>query len=220
MIEASFLCQTDKEPTISHFYLSIPTPPSVLTQEEQIAILKVTGEHVSGFRDHMIISLGFATGMREHELAALTVGDVLDKKGSIRRHIILNTFKKATDKPAPQDVILSESVPTKLKKYLQWKKRENHDLSTKAPLFLSRKGNPLSTKSMRTMFTKWQKAAGFDSIYNFHSIRHSACTNLYRKTKDLRLVQLVARHKSIASTQRYAHPSLEELVAAVQNINC
>jgi len=48
------------------FVTNIPTPPRVLTEAEQTALLKVTGEHRDGFRDHMIIALALGTGLRVH----------------------------------------------------------------------------------------------------------------------------------------------------------
>ena len=51
---------------------------------------------------------------------------------------------------------------------------------------------------------------------SFHSVRCAACTNLYRRTKDIRLTQRFARHKSILTTSICAHPSDEDLVRAVR----
>ena len=56
---------------------TISRPVKTLTEAEQRALLKVTGQHVDGFRDHVIFSLAMGTGLREHELLALDVGDGL-----------------------------------------------------------------------------------------------------------------------------------------------
>ena len=53
---------------------AIAKPPRTLTDLEQKMILKTTGEHRDGFRDHCIISLALGTGLREHELLALDCG--------------------------------------------------------------------------------------------------------------------------------------------------
>lgn len=205
---------------MSHYFESIPTPPRVLTSEEQKRLLKITGLRVDGLRDHILISAALGTGMREHELCALKVGDIVDRAGRVKSHIILTTFKKATDNPALQDIVIPERLRVKFKKYLDWKKRQGHSMTADAPLFLSKKKNALSTKATRTMFRKWQEEADFDAFYTFHSLRHTAITNVYRKTRDLRLAQRFARHKSLAYTQRYAHPTIEDIVIAVQDIPC
>ena len=55
---------------------AIQRPPRTLTELEQATRLKVTGEHRSGYRDHVILAVALGTGLREHEIAALDVGDV------------------------------------------------------------------------------------------------------------------------------------------------
>jgi integrase len=55
---------------------------------------------------------------------------------------------------------------------------------------------------------------------SFHSTRHSSLTNVYRRTRDIRLTQRVARHKSITSTIRYAGPSDEDVLRAVRDLPC
>jgi integrase len=75
---------------------AIPRPPRTLTEVEQAALLKVTGEHRDGFRDHVIFAVALGTGLREHEIAALDVGDVLHEDGRVRRRIALRTFKRSS----------------------------------------------------------------------------------------------------------------------------
>ena len=87
-------------------------------------------------------------------------------------------------------------------------------------LTVSRKGNRLSTRQVRHAFQIWQRRAGFERRFSFHSVRHSAITNLYEDTRDIRLAQRFARHKSITSTQIYTHPTDEALFRAVQELPC
>jgi site-specific recombinase XerD len=65
-----------------------------------------------------------------------------------------------------------------------------------------------------------QQRAGFDRLYPFHCLRHSAVTNVYRKTRDLFLAQRFARHVSPLTTTVYTHPSDEELQFQVRGLNC
>ena len=89
-----------------------------------------------------------------------------------------------------------------------------------SPIFVSRLGTRLSARQLRHAFGVWQKRCGFDRHFNFHSLRHCACTNVYRASRDIRLTQRFARHKSIVSTAIYTHPSDEELLRSVQNLIC
>jgi len=205
---------------MSRYTDHIPTPPPTITDEEQRRLLQVTGEHRAGFRDHVIVALALGTGLREHEIAALDVGDVVTPEDSVRRQIRLRVFKRSNPDSEFQQVMLSDTLRVKLRHFLGWKERHGQDLAPTAPLFVSRKRNRLSTRQMRTLFARWQDRAGFERRYSFHALRHTACTNHYRQCRDLRLTQRFARHRSVATTQRYTHPSLEELLASVQGLRC
>jgi len=78
---------------------TISRPVKTLTEAEQRALLKVTGQHVDGFRDHVIFSLAMGTGLREHELLALDVGDVFDDAGRAKRRVALRVFKRSAKEP-------------------------------------------------------------------------------------------------------------------------
>jgi site-specific recombinase XerC len=199
---------------------SIVRPICTLTEREVAAVLRVTGQHIAGFRDHCIISLALATGLREHEILALNVGDVFDAHGRAKRHVLLRVFKRSAEHPAPQQVILSDTVRAKLEKLLSIRRREELGLTSESPIFVSRLGKRLSSRSLREMFGKWQERAGLERHFGFHSLRHTACGSLYRRSRDIRLTQRFARHASINSTVVYTHPSDDELARAVQELAC
>jgi integrase len=79
---------------------AIAKPPRTLTDLEQKLILKTTGEHLDGFRDHVLISLALGTGLREHELLALDCGDVFGEDGRARRRVALRVFKCSAGRTA------------------------------------------------------------------------------------------------------------------------
>jgi site-specific recombinase XerC len=199
---------------------AVARPPRTLTELEQKLLLKVTGEHRDGFRDHVLISLALGTGLREHELLALDLGDVFDGDGRAKRRVALRVFKRSADEPAVQEVVLPDLVRAKLEKLRAWKKREGESLAPDAPLFVSRLGRRLSARQLRENFATWQRRAGFERRLSFHALRHTACSTLYRRTKDIRLTQRFARHKSILTTSIYAHPSDEDMVRAVRELPC
>ena len=72
-------------------------PPRTLTEREQHQLLKATGERRDGFRDHVIYAMALSTGLREHELVGLDVGDVFDDDGNARRRVTLRVFKGSRD---------------------------------------------------------------------------------------------------------------------------
>jgi integrase/recombinase XerC len=194
-------------------------PPRTLTDAETKKILDVTGKAAAGFRDHMIISLAIGTGLRQSEIVELTIGDVTkaDRK-TPKRTIQLVKFKRAAAGADPSDhrVHLPDATFYKLEKYLRSIKAWEYFPDT--CLFTSRKNMSLSTRAVRAMFHTWQERAGFDQLYNFHSLRHTAITTVRRLTKDIRVAQRFARHANIATTVRYEHISDQEVAAAVKGL--
>ena len=199
---------------------TISRPARTLTESEQRLLLKFTGQRLDGFRDHVIYSLALGAGLREHEILALDVGDVFDDSGHAKRRLALRIFKRSSEEPAPQEVLLPDVVRAKLDKLLAGRKRAGEALAATTPVFASRLGRRLSARQLRHAFGVWQKRAGFERHFNFHAPRHTACTNLYRGSRDLRLTQRFARHKSVLTTSIYTHPSDEELLRSVQGLIC
>lgn len=203
-------------------------PPRTPTDREVKKILKVTGESKAGFRDHVIISLALGCGLRESEIVALNVGDVATQKDrkKPKRIIPLKVFKRAGHGPGTdpdfQRVHVPDATYYKLEKYLKAYEppppAKGKSRGGDAPLFWSKKGNRLSTRSLREMWREWQKKADFDQFYRFHALRHKAITNVYRATGDLRIAQRFARHVNIVTTMVYEHSSDQELAEAVKDL--
>jgi integrase/recombinase XerC len=192
-----------------------------MSRAEQIRVLKVSGEHIEGFRDHVIISLALGTGLRESELAALNVGDVASGPKEIRTKIELVAFarKGGPDATRPrQRVFVPKLARRKLEKYLTWKKRNKEPVAGDAALFLSNRGDRIAVRTMRHLWRTWQKRARFEHLYTFHELRHTSLTNLYAATKDVLLVQKQARHASVTTTQIYAHVSDDNMRDAVEEL--
>jgi integrase/recombinase XerC len=204
---------------MTHYASTAVLPPKTLTLAEQAAILTATGTHKAGFRDHVLFSFALGTGLREHELAALNVGDVRGDTG-IRRRFPLRVFKKSNRDPRAQEAILPDALRFKLEKFCRWKKSEGEALGDDAPLFASRQSDRLSMRQIRRLFATWQERARFERRLPFHSLRHTALTNLYRASRDMQLVQKIARHRSILSTTIYAHASDEDVLRAVRTLAC
>ena len=207
---------------MSSYVGSVKRPVRTLTDVEVAKVLRASGEHRDGFRDHVIISLALATGLREHEIVALNVGDVSPDGSRCQRHVQLRVFKRASKEPASQEIVLSDGVRAKIEKLLHLRARAGKDksLSLDAPLFVSRIGRRLSTRQLRRAFQVWQERAALERRLNFHSARHTAVSGVYRRTRDICLTQRFARHPSIESTMIYTHCSDEDLLRVVQELPC
>lgn len=199
---------------------SVTRPARTLTDKEQRSLLEVTGQHRAGYRDHMLFALALATGLREHELVGLDMGDVYGPTDKAKQRLRLRVYKRSNADAQLQEAMLGPVIRAKLDKFRAWKAAVGQDVGPKAPLFVSQRGTRLACRSVRYVFGLWQKRARFESPFNFHALRHTACSNLYRQTKDLRLTQRFARHKSPVSTARYTHGSDEDMAAAVALLRC
>jgi len=200
---------------------SLGLPPRILTLEEQNAVLNVSGDKAKTFRDHAIISLMLGTGLREHEVEALNVGDAFSPNGRLKNRIILDVFKGHKKTTLKQEVSLNpKKLRPKLNRLFYRKKKLGESLKPSAPLFMSRNSGRLATKTMRTMFKKWQDIAEIDTPITLHGLRHCAINNHFQEGKDIEATRIFARHSSIAITMRYLHASPEEKRRILQNLPC
>jgi integrase len=205
---------------MSNFAAQVKRPARTLTEMEISRLLRTSGEHRDGFRDHVIFSLALVTGLREHEIVALNVGDLI-RGGRCIRYVALRVFKRSSKDVELQEIVLSDGIRAKLEKLLQMRARDgSSSIAADTPLFVSRNRRRLSTRQVRRAFRLWQSRAGFDRFFNFHALRHTACSGVYRRTRDIRLTQRFARHASIESTMIYTHTSDDELVKVVQELPC
>ena len=118
------------------------------------------------------------------------------------------------------DVFLPDRLVAKLRRFRAFKKQQRESLDLDAPLFCSQSRRRISKRRVQYAWREWQNRAGFDRLYPFHCLRHSAVTNVYRATRDLFLAQRFARHVSPLTTTVYTHPSDEEMREQPRLVNC
>ncbi len=106
----------------------------------------------------------------------------------------------------------------KLRRFWAHKARRGEGLQPGDPLFCSQCRVRISKRRVQFAFRTWQVKAGFDRLYPFHCLRHSAITNVYRASRDLFLAQRFARHVSPLTTTIYTHPSDQELWQGIRGL--
>jgi integrase/recombinase XerC len=201
-------------------------PRRSMLDHELAAVLKASGEHRDGFRDHVILSLAVGTALREHEIAALTLGDVSPDGRRVLRTIQLRVYKRSKHRHAKesdpnyvrelqrqQRIMLPDATYYKLEKYVRGLPRPR---SSDRPLFLSERGRQISERRIRSMWRTWQQRAGILSPYSFHELRHTSISLYQERTADIRKTQLFARHSNIYTTTIYDHPRDQTLLTAVK----
>src|SRR5438034_11534361 len=189
--------------------------PPTLTHAEQRAILRATAKNP---RDHLIHSLALGTGLRLAEIVGLDVGDVYTLEGKPKNRIRLRPEIAKNGRAG--DVFLPDALLVKLRKFWRHKAKRREGLRPEDPLFCSQSRRRISPRRVQFAFRTWQVKAGFDRLYPFHSLRHCAITNVYRRSRDLYLAQRFARHVSPLTTTVYTHPSDEDLYAGIRALRC
>lgn len=186
-------------------FLNLPIPkkqkrlPRFLTESEVSDFLR-GAERGSPFqkRDRAIIELFYSSGIRREELCRLSIADVDFVGGTIR------VFGKRNKE---RIVPVGSAALEALKAHLDERKAYNGQDS----LFLNRFGNPLSVDGIYLVVRRWAKVAGGLKPVTPHVFRHSFATHLLDHGCDLRSVQAMLGHASLAATQIYTHVSLERL---------
>ena len=87
-------------------------------------------------------------------------------------------------------------------------------------MFANQSRRRISKRRVQFAWATWQRRAGFDRVYGFHCLRHSAISSVYRMAHDLYLAQRFARHVSPLTTTVYTHPSDQEMARRVRGLHC
>ncbi len=149
-------------------------------------------------RDRAILEMLYATGCRATELCTLQVRDVHLDEG----------FCRCTGKGDKQRMVpLSKVAGQAVRDYIEHERGSLAALQTTPPtwLILTRTGRQIRREAIWTIIKKYVARAGFDEEVSPHTLRHSFATHLLAGGADLRQVQEMLGHASIATTQIYTH---------------
>lgn len=155
-------------------------------------------------RDHAVVELLYATGIRVAELCGLDLGDVDDNRRLVR---VLGKGAKERavpyGSPAERALIrwLAEGRPALVRPH------------SPAALFLGARGGRVDQRIIRTVVHDVVGAVPGAADIGPHGLRHSAATHLLEGGADLRTVQELLGHATLATTQLYTHVTVERLKA-------
>jgi len=160
-------------------------------------------------RDRVLLELLYGSGCRIAEAVGLDIGDVepargrarVMGKGSKERVVFFGSMCSA---------LLQEYLPRRAAQLGKWGATGRAHVAVYA-LFLNRRGGRLGDRSARAIVTAAAAAAGIDKRVTPHSLRHSFATHLLDGGANVRVVQELLGHASIATTQVYTHTSLARL---------
>jgi integrase/recombinase XerC len=186
--------------------------PGVLQSQQLVRLLTSLAEAAADgsplpVRNRAMVELLYATGLRVGELAALDVDDLNPDRRTLR--VVGKGNKERT---VPYGVPAAVAVD-------DWVRRARPLLATShsgPALFLGARGNRVDQRQVRTVVNALFEALGDTSATGPHALRHSAATHLLDGGADLRAVQEILGHSSLATTQIYTHVSVERLRSSYQ----
>jgi integrase/recombinase XerD len=180
--------------------------PKSLTQQQVLALLKASGPEPDDettdlvrLRDRAILELMYSTGARVSEVVGLDLDEVNDSgllrvrgKGSKERIVPIGSFASRS-----------------LHAYLVRARPAFASLRGEPALFLNKRGGRLSRQSIWEIIQKSGEACGVE--VSPHSLRHSFATHLIEGGADVRVVQELLGHASVATTQIYTLVTIDTL---------
>ncbi|TPV48990.1 tyrosine recombinase XerC [Pseudarthrobacter phenanthrenivorans] len=158
-------------------------------------------------RNRAIVELLYATGVRVGELAGLDIDDLDPDRRTLR--VIGKGNKERT---VPYGVPAALAVDDWLRRGRPLVARSTSGQA----LFLGMRGGRVDQRQVRTMVNGLFKELGDTSASGPHALRHSAATHLLDGGADLRAVQEILGHSSLATTQIYTHVSVDRLRKSYQ----
>ncbi|MBI4422755.1 MAG: tyrosine-type recombinase/integrase [Elusimicrobia bacterium] len=199
----------DREAVEKDPFLNVRLPkkesrlPRFLTEAEMERLLAAASpakEEPVRLRDRALVELLYSSGLRRSELRGLNVGDVDFLGGTVR------VFGKGSkERVVPAGARALEAVRSSLDA------RPGGRLSGGDPLFANGRGERLSDAGVAFVVRRWTRAAAALKSVSPHVFRHSFATHLVSRGCDIRSVQEMLGHRSLANTQIYTHLSLEHL---------
>jgi integrase/recombinase XerC len=182
------------------------TLPGVLKQDEASAMLDVAAvraddEDAIHVRDRAVLELLYASGIRVGELTALDVDDV-----DLEQRVVRVMGKGSKERIVPFGIPAAEAIRS-------WLVRRPTVVrpSSGPALFLGRRGARVDARQVRSLVHEVLSHLPDAPDLGPHGLRHSAATHLLEGGADLRMVQEVLGHASLATTQIYTHVSVDRL---------
>lgn len=182
--------------------------PSFLAEHEAATVVEMPqGHSFMGLRDHAILELLYAAGLRVRELVGLN-DDNLDMQQQLLR--VLGKGKKQRIVP------FGEFAARSLADYFLERERlrlAGPEEDGRKPVFISIRGRRLSARDVQRLVEKTRMHLPSGRRLSAHTLRHSFATHLLERGADLRAIQELLGHSSLATTQKYTHVTLEHLRA-------
>jgi integrase/recombinase XerD len=191
------------DPTINILAPKIPfrLPNQLSIIEIEKLLNSINGDNERSLRNRAMIELMYASGLRVSELVNLDTGSIDLEVGYLR---VIGKGNKERIVP------INRSSIRFVKKYLEVRNRKPKNVQNKA-LFLSKLGKKISRIEFWRQLKNYAKKAGITKNITPHMIRHSFASHMLDGGANLRVIQEMLGHSSIATTQIYTHVDKDKL---------
>ena len=179
-------------------------PKYLRTDEIEALLAAPDTQKPLGLRDRALLETLYATGMRAGELVTLAVSDIDYDEGIIK--VIGKGDKERMTLLGRQALFALQRYVRKGRPELVLSKAQDG-----GALFVNRYGGRLSDRGVRKLFDKYCAIASTHLKITPHVLRHTFATHLLSNGADLRLIQELLGHASVATTQMYTHVTTERL---------
>jgi integrase/recombinase XerC len=174
------------------------TLPAALSQDDAIQMMNIKGEEVFTLRDRAMFELFYSSGLRLSELVNLDPTDIDNSEVRV-------TGKGNKTRLIPVGAKAIEAIKA-------WEhKRKDILKPDETALFIGKNGKRISPRMVQLQIKKWAAIQGIEANMHPHVLRHSFASHMLQASQDLRAVQEMLGHASIASTQVYTHLDFQHL---------
>jgi integrase/recombinase XerD len=194
--------------------------PKALNEEETDRLLgAVVGTGPALLRDRALLEVLYGTGARVSEVVGLNLGDVAEAVGGGGNPLIRVFGKGSKERVVPLGRLalaaLEQWLSGEGRPHLEpkkWKLRTDADA-----VFLNQRGGRLTRVGAFGVVKKYANRVGLADQVSPHVLRHSCATHMLARGADIRVVQELLGHASVATTQRYTKVSPEHLRRAYES---
>jgi integrase/recombinase XerC len=172
--------------------------PQTLSMEQLEALFaQCDVSDLLGLRDRAMMELLYSSALRLSELVGLNLGDI-----SLRDKEMLVRGKGKKERKIP----ITETAASWIHNYLVCPQKKVKDAEA---LFLNSRGDRITARSVDRNFQRYIKKAGLPSSVTPHTVRHSIATHWLEQGMDLKTIQSLLGHTSLATTTIYTHVSVK-----------
>jgi integrase/recombinase XerC len=174
--------------------------PAALSPDEAVRLVAIDSDDPLAVRDRALFELAYSSGLRLSELAGLDVGAVDLASGEVRVW-----GKGSKERIVPVGGAAREAIRAWLSV-----RATLPTVDTEA-MFVVRAGRRISPRAIESRLAAWAVKSGLARHVHPHMLRHSFASHVLQSSGDLRAVQEMLGHASIASTQVYTHLDFQYL---------